>query len=239
MSSPRTVARAYSTARRVYEGKLKRAAGSRRLHDKDGVNINSANDLIDGYRHLRRGESFQRTLSGPYIRYYLSHILRDSGQAALQTALHSLWLHIGYFERQQPSKMRTMRKLAAQFALAAGGFSLADQVETEFEKDVKRSMADSAARRKKRLRGARTKPDRVPIVILGFVRNADVVAEVKVRARGICEGCNKPAPFLRRNDGKPYLEVHHKKRLADGGEDTVENAEALCPNCHRKKHFGQ
>ena len=26
-------------------------------------------------------------------------------------------------------------------------------------------------------------------------------------------------------------------RLADGGPDTVENAVALCPNCHRRLHY--
>ncbi|MFV3370974.1 HNH endonuclease [Pseudomonas sp. NY15435] len=39
-------------------------------------------------------------------------------------------------------------------------------------------------------------------------------------------------------DGKPYPEVRHVVRLADGGEDTVENAIAICPNCHRLRHFG-
>ena len=51
-------------------------------------------------------------------------------------------------------------------------------------------------------------------------------------------GCRKPAPFQKRRTDEPYLEVHHKKPLAQGGEDTVKNAEALCPNCHRKAHFG-
>ncbi|MGB4922720.1 MAG: HNH endonuclease signature motif containing protein, partial [Candidatus Nitrotoga sp.] len=37
---------------------------------------------------------------------------------------------------------------------------------------------------------------------------------------------------------QPYLEVHHKMQLAKGGEDTVENALGLCPNCHRYSHFG-
>lgn len=36
----------------------------------------------------------------------------------------------------------------------------------------------------------------------------------------------------------PYLEVHHIIFLAQGGDDTVDNAEALCPNCHRRKHYG-
>ena len=37
-------------------------------------------------------------------------------------------------------------------------------------------------------------------------------------------------------DGTHYLEVHHIDQLAKGGADTVENAVALCPNCHRKMH---
>ncbi|SFB88291.1 HNH endonuclease [Marinospirillum celere] len=52
------------------------------------------------------------------------------------------------------------------------------------------------------------------------------------------QACGTPAPFNRKSDGTPYLEVHHKTPLALGGEDTVENAIALCPNCHRKAHYG-
>jgi 5-methylcytosine-specific restriction protein A len=71
-----------------------------------------------------------------------------------------------------------------------------------------------------------------------YQRNPDVVAEVLARANGVCEGCQSPAPFIRAKDGTPYLEVHHNVQLALGGDDTVKNAVALCPNCHRKAHFG-
>ncbi|WGL29477.1 HNH endonuclease signature motif containing protein [Pectobacterium brasiliense] len=71
-----------------------------------------------------------------------------------------------------------------------------------------------------------------------FIRNPDVVAEVLIRANGKCERCDSNAPFLRRRDNTPYLEVHHKTPLAEGGEDTVENTTALCPNCHRYLHYG-
>jgi 5-methylcytosine-specific restriction protein A len=70
-----------------------------------------------------------------------------------------------------------------------------------------------------------------------FIRDAQVVAFVLRKAIGICECCNKPAPFEKPN-GLPYLEVHHVKRLASGGSDRVENAVALCPNCHRELHHG-
>ncbi len=66
----------------------------------------------------------------------------------------------------------------------------------------------------------------------------DVVAEVLHRAQGRCERCQNEAPFKSRATGEPYLEVHHRIPLADNGDDTVENAIALCPNCYRYSHFG-
>lgn len=81
-------------------------------------------------------------------------------------------------------------------------------------------------------------PVKIEIKTQSFIRNPYVVAEVLLRARGKCEKCSEEAPF-RRRDGSPYLEVHHKIQLAFQGEDTVDNAEALCPNCHREQHFGQ
>lgn len=71
-----------------------------------------------------------------------------------------------------------------------------------------------------------------------FNRSPVVVAATLLRANGICEKCSIPAPFLRAVTNTPYLEVHHKQRLADGGIDHPENTLALCPNCHREAHFG-
>ncbi|RZO82787.1 MAG: HNH endonuclease [Oceanococcus sp.] len=70
-----------------------------------------------------------------------------------------------------------------------------------------------------------------------YARDPAVVAWVLAEAAGTCECCENPAPFTR-DDGSPFLEVHHVLRLADGGEDTTNNAVALCPNCHRELHYG-
>jgi predicted HNH restriction endonuclease len=91
--------------------------------------------------------------------------------------------------------------------------------------------------RLKRLREAPAQPERVTVFANVFIRNPDVVSEVLFRAKGMCEGCRSPAPFNRSSDGSPYLEVHHRVHLSQGGSDTVENALALCPNCHRQRHF--
>ncbi len=37
-------------------------------------------------------------------------------------------------------------------------------------------------------------------------------------------------------NGVPYLEEHHVIPLNEGGDDSINNAVALCPNCHRKIH---
>lgn len=69
-----------------------------------------------------------------------------------------------------------------------------------------------------------------------YDRDPEISAYVKKRANGKCDLCGNLAPFLD-TKGNPYLEEHHVKRLADGGEDTINNAVALCPNCHRKVHI--
>ncbi len=70
-----------------------------------------------------------------------------------------------------------------------------------------------------------------------FVRDPLVRAWVLQQANGRCECCMKQSPFTL-PDGTFYLEVHHVKHLADGGSDRVENAVAVCPNCHRHLHLG-
>ncbi|PSW01246.1 HNH endonuclease signature motif containing protein [Photobacterium aquimaris] len=64
------------------------------------------------------------------------------------------------------------------------------------------------------------------------------VAKALYKANGICEACHQPAPFIKKSNGQPYLEVHHIKSLSDGGKDSLENVQAICPNCHREMHFG-
>jgi len=57
----------------------------------------------------------------------------------------------------------------------------------------------------------------------------------KRRANGFCQLCEEPAPFKDKK-GEPFLESHHIVWLSKGGDDTIENTVALCPNCHRKMH---
>lgn len=118
------------------------------------------------------------------------------------------------------------------------GALLQDQVDRGFMARVEAAQRYPSSDRQRRLRQAPKLPARVLVSTYVFNRNPDVVAEVLQRAGGYCEKCKQPAPFARKKDRSPYLEVHHKVLLAEGGEDTVGNAIAVCPNCHREAHYG-
>lgn len=111
-------------------------------------------------------------------------------------------------------------------------------IEELFNSAIKQSISLSSKERKDRLKTAPKKPEKILVQAIAYKRNPDVVAEVLDRAQGHCEQCKSKAPFTRRRDWTPYLEVHHIVQLSQDGDDTVENAIALCPNCHREQHFG-
>ena len=113
-----------------------------------------------------------------------------------------------------------------------------DDIDASLQSEVLKSLNDSSAARKERLATAAKLPASIQVISRAFLRNPDVIAEVLVRADGTCEECLAPAPFIRTANNTPYLEVHHRKMLSEGGEDSVANAAALCPNCHRRLHFG-
>lgn len=68
---------------------------------------------------------------------------------------------------------------------------------------------------------------------------SEIVKRYALRdADGVCQGCGEDAPFVG-TDGEPFLEVHHLYRRSDGGADDPDNVLALCPNCHRRVHYGE
>lgn len=98
-------------------------------------------------------------------------------------------------------------------------------------------VADLAALRTKAFDSVKAAPLKREAVVSVFVRSQIIRDYVVQRAKGVCEGCELDAPFLRPN-GIAYLEPHHIRRLTDGGPDDPRHVIALCPNCHRRVHFG-
>ena len=97
-----------------------------------------------------------------------------------------------------------------------------------------------ASYRSKKTKNAPTgikEPAQSYVSVTQYTRDPQVKAWILDNANGVCESCRISAPFLNPN-GQPFLEIHHLRRLADGGSDTISNTVALCPNCHRELHYG-
>lgn len=71
-----------------------------------------------------------------------------------------------------------------------------------------------------------------------YYRDPLVASYVLKASQNSCEICKTPAPFITKA-GRPYLEIHHIRYLANDGSDTINNTVALCPNCHREIHYGE
>lgn len=232
----------YSAAFRVavdfYHGRIRLTDGSAYLHEAYMLNIASARDYLNDFKCMMNGQVFHRAMSADAVDYFFDQIAREFGLSALQNAVKATDLHIHYYEGLGKGRLYKLRDVCDKYRKNLEAVVHTNELEKQFQQQVADSIKLQPEARLKRLANAPTKPKEMQVTTSVFIRNPDVVAQVLHRANGICEACLQPAPFFKKSDGLPYLEVHHKIRLADTGDDSVENALALCPNCHRKFHYG-
>lgn len=203
------------------------------------MNEGNAAITIDILRHILGGKVFSLTLTVEQTQLFLTWIAEDFGADAGRKAAETVLAHIKDTSGPPLSNgpQLAVRAVAEQFLADLGTHDLAALVAQETAALFK-SLDSTPAERAARLAAADPMPKTATVTMTVYLRNPDVVATVLLRAGNICEGCGKTAPFMRLSNQTPYLEVHHRHRLADGGPDTVENAVALCPNCHREAHHG-
>ena len=139
----------------------------------------------------------------------------------------------GLLERRAPDTEGNMRN-AFVFELRPLG-AVTEAVD---ETPIEPAGDDLEALRERALAAATSQPSQ------GRSRSSTVYERSKVvrdyvfaRAKGKCEDCGQPAPF-NTPSGAPFLEVHHIRRMSDGGPDDPRFMIGLCPNCHRRAHYG-
>mgnify|MGYP001168834371 CR=1 FL=1 len=224
---------AYRVAKRWWDRQItERAAVD--LLVAEGFNRSSASDYIRNFGQMMRGERYHRTLSLGGTRHYFSNILVDFGPPALVNALKAARAHIAYYASlKNGGNSLSLVNLCDEFDKLIGSSDLISEFEAEVHKRADWSVEDL----QREAKSSPDKPEKVIVYTTAFRRNPSVVQLRLRQAKGICGRCRKPAPF-KRATGEPYLEVHHKLPLSQGGDDIFENTIALCPNCHREAHFG-
>jgi hypothetical protein len=90
-----------------------------------------------------------------------------------------------------------------------------------------------------RAKEAKGKPAKQEVRRNDFVRNPYVVQGAILRSAAKCEMPGCKCELFEKEEGATYLEVHHVTPLSEDGDDTLANAAALCPRCHRELHFGK
>lgn len=117
----------------------------------------------------------------------------------------------GFELRDGPDREGQLRKIII-FHLSGQGSPNAEQETSSTQKNIE-SLRDTAY--------AAASPGLTSAALAArmiYTRSRAVRDFVLARAAGICECCNQPAPF-KRQDGSPYLEPHHTRRLSDDGLD--------------------
>lgn len=90
------------------------------------------------------------------------------------------------------------------------------QVKSEFEEAVESAAKLPSSTRERILATESKTPVLTEVTTRVYKRSPYVVAEVLLRANGKCQSCRCDAPFLK-EDGTPFLEVHHIEWLSKGG----------------------
>lgn len=164
----------------------------------------------------------------------------DYGRYMELTLVETCDIPVGFLQEhglrgriQGPLKIHENMLAAINSVSGAAGEELTDtqieedRVEAErLSGETLQAKAAAASRRKVKPRQSST---------VTYYRNPIIAKAAKERAGGICQLCGMPAPFDDK-DGNPYLESYHIVWLSQGGEDTVEDTVALCPNCHKRMH---
>ncbi|MBN3562942.1 HNH endonuclease [Amphritea spongicola] len=142
---------------------------------------------------------------------------------------------LGYHEESRPDKTGDSRNVYI-FHLAINSDHDGIEAEPNFEIPASKNLKKKTTKQLRDfcLLNPPKQSNREKKLQFTYVRSEAIKLYVNARSRGICEGCEEPAPF-KTNKG-PFLECHHIHRLSDGGPDHPLNVAALCPNCHRRAH---
>ncbi|MGG7447389.1 HNH endonuclease [Kosakonia oryzendophytica] len=197
----------------------------------------TSNNIRDDKSYWHDKDKYYNSLNGCYVRLDLLNKTSSS-----ELSLHQLIKNGMKQAPQSPMKLENnfelLEYIQSIFESEENEVLTLEDVNNIFYGKVSDSLKDNQAARLARISTIDKKPTKKVVITEIYSRSPDIVAIALLRAKGICERCNKKAPFNRKSDNTPFLEVHHVQSLSSGGADSLDNVLALCPNCHRELHYG-
>lgn len=135
------------------------------------------------------------------------------------------------YKSRQPDENGNMRNVWMFPVMPVS--EIAQNVSRELSEQEISKLSDKELARYIAVKNVKNEPKTTETVV--YYRDPYLKQMVKRIAEGKCQYCGNDAPFIDKQ-GEPYLEAHHVIRLADGGQDAIDNVVAICANCHRKVH---
>jgi len=105
------VKQTYIMAKKVYKNEIDRNNAIKIIHDKYGMNENSAAMYINNFRCLMNGQEYGRIMKVDDTQYFLMQILNDYDEIILKKALYAVKQHIEYIKSlNKPSNVEQLYK---------------------------------------------------------------------------------------------------------------------------------
>ncbi|WP_250501602.1 HNH endonuclease [Caballeronia sp. AZ7_KS35] len=215
----------YEAAKRVYAGNQRAARAIDGL-EAAGVSRAVAAACIRNYQHMRRGERYRRTLTGPTATFMLDRIFRELGPEGLRLALSSLLAHIEYLEPIRKSACRRERRLYEQYSAL-----LSVAAEPIYPDEVSASRSDD----RNFVEGATRQ-----VLVNQYERDRRARIECIRHWGTACYVCGFDFHRTYGEMGFGFIHVHHLTDIASIGAkyevDPRADLRPVCPNCHAMLH---
>jgi len=109
--TPEMVKQTYIMAKKVYKNEIDRNNAIKIIHDKYGMNENSAAMYINNFRCLMNGQEYGRIMKVDDTQYFLMQILNDYDEIIFKKALYAVKQHIEYIKSiNKPSNVEQLYK---------------------------------------------------------------------------------------------------------------------------------
>lgn len=216
--------KAYECGRKVFAGEM-RITDAKTVLQEEGINPNSAADLVYNVGHMLKGHRYTRALSTATTTDYLLWIEADYGIDGLRNAVLALQQHIDYYQSISGSPMLSLVELRSTY-------SRFTEVLPDFV-----DQPEEVTNRQKLLEG------RIRSVAVNIYERNRVARDKCIEEYGcLCAVCGFDFSQIYGPLGDGFIHVHHLKEISSVGAEyevnPIEDLRPVCPNCHSMLHRG-
>ncbi len=213
---------AYDLGLKVYRNEMRLKDAKEELAAQ-GMNPNSANNLLRNLQHMLRGERYRRAMSTPNTDDFLVWIHQDFGDEGHAKAVSAFRQHLDYYTGLKGDKLASHREVLAKHEVllpAVSGFF-----------DSPEEIPSSTTHLEGKVH---------QVLVNTYERNPAARAKCIAHYGTACSVCSFDFGTTYGDIGEGFIHVHHLREISSIGNeyeiDPIEDLRPVCPNCHAMLH---